>query len=353
MRRHSFLILLSFLLSNAPTVSAGAQEKFDSATYLHSAIEVIKAHALNSSLVDWVSVEREAINREKNAADVIDTFDTVNWLLVQLGDHHSFPQFGSDRVVIYKTRYGTTPWPTPVEPKIVSTFGNRDAPSWSLIYRGRKKPLLNLIVPMRRTADQATLDGYARTLFDGIIRNGPKACGYIVDLRGNTGGNEWPMIVGLSPLLGEGNLSGTWSPRDGQLWFRHSKGGIYYKPEGEIYRFSGWRDIRSYLKAPVAVLIDDSTASSGIGTAISFKGRKNTRFFGIKTGRTSTSNAGFELSDGTNLVITTSVMTDRYGRRYKDGVSPHVVVDPTGATRTKPDKTLGAAKAWLSSRVPC
>jgi len=48
--------------------------------------------------------------------------------------------------------------------------------------------------------------------------------GWIVDLRGNVGGNMWPMLAGIGPVLGEGDDLGefftldshsTWKYRDG------------------------------------------------------------------------------------------------------------------------------------------
>ena len=38
------------------------------------------------------------------------------------------------------------------------------------------------------------------------IRQADRAelAGWIVDLRGNTGGNMWPMLAGFGPVLGEG-----------------------------------------------------------------------------------------------------------------------------------------------------
>jgi C-terminal processing protease CtpA/Prc len=44
--------------------------------------------------------------------------------------------------------------------------------------------------------------------------------GWIVDLRGNTGGNMWPMLAGVGPILGEG-LAGHFIEPNGveEPWF--------------------------------------------------------------------------------------------------------------------------------------
>jgi C-terminal processing protease CtpA/Prc len=40
--------------------------------------------------------------------------------------------------------------------------------------------------------------------------------GWIVDLRGNSGGNMWPMVAGIGPILGEGIIGHFVNSRD--LW---------------------------------------------------------------------------------------------------------------------------------------
>ena len=53
-------------------------------------------------------------------------------------------------------------------------------------------------------------------------------CGWAVDLRQNTGGNLWPMLAGLGPLLGEGELAASVYP-DGRrvaVWYRDGQAGF-------------------------------------------------------------------------------------------------------------------------------
>ena len=55
---------------------------------------------------------------------------------------------------------------------------------------------------------------YASTLREALLsydRQG--VCGWIVDLRGNGGGNMWPMLKGLDPLLGEGPFGSFRDPK--------------------------------------------------------------------------------------------------------------------------------------------
>ncbi len=59
----------------------------------------------------------------------------------------------------------------------------------------------------------AGADAYADRLFGQVAAGAGYACGYVVDLRGNTGGNNWPMLIGLSGLLGDGRPRACSAPR--------------------------------------------------------------------------------------------------------------------------------------------
>lgn len=162
--------------------------------------------------------------------------------------------------------------------------------------------------------------------------------GWIVDLRGNTGGNMWPMVAGLGPLLGEGVLgyfleptgvAMAWGYEDGQSWLED----VTIQSVQAPYE----------LEVPepkVAVLIDNLVVSSGEAVAIAFKKRPNTRFFGMATCGLSTANRSFRMSDGAILNLTTSFMADRTQDVYGDQVEPdEVVLDP--------DLTVERAVEWL------
>jgi C-terminal processing protease CtpA/Prc len=102
------------------------------------------------------------------------------------------------------------------------------------------------------------------------------------------------------------------------------------------------------------VLYDGGTASSGEATAISFRGRANTRSFGSPTGGRSTANSTFTLSDGVRLLLTTATMVDRAGTRYGSKVVPDEPI--TATTPFSPgaiDEVVTAATRWLAQQPMC
>jgi C-terminal processing protease CtpA/Prc len=103
------------------------------------------------------------------------------------------------------------------------------------------------------------------------------ACRYIVDLRGNDGGNMWPMLNGVVSLLGAPPF-GFFEPGSdpGEVWT--IKHGEVQSVDTDIRRVPAYSQERS--DPPVAVLVDRETSSSGEFTAMAFEGRGGTRIFG-------------------------------------------------------------------------
>ncbi len=179
------------------------------------------------------------------------------------------------------------------------------------------------------TPEQAT--AYARQIQDAIAAaDRDDLLGWIVDLRSNGGGNMWPMIAGLGPILGDGPLgyfigpTGTetlWEYRDGVS----RSGGTAITTVSAPY-------VLKRQRPRVAVLSDVGIASSGEATLIAFRQRADTRSFGQPTCGLSTANSTFPLSDGATFTITTSVMADRAKTRFGDSIPPdEIISDSTQA----------------------
>jgi carboxyl-terminal processing protease len=182
-----------------------------------------------------------------------------------------------------------------------------------------------------------------------------KPAGWIIDLRGNSGGNVWPMLAGIGAVLGEGDLGSFVSP-DGDHTVSFYKAGKVGErsPDGK-------EDIDAEIKpAPskltelpwVAVLFDRGTASSGEAVAISFAGRTRERSFGEHTAGFSTSNGMHQFSDGSALFLCDAIEADRTGKLYPDGLDPD---EKLPAPETRPaeekDAVLVAAEEWLSKQT--
>lgn len=191
---------------------------------------------------------------------------------------------------------------------------------------------------------------YARHLQD-IIRKLDSASptGWIIDIRQNSGGNMYPMIAGLGPLLGNTTI--------GYVVDAHSKDPWWYKDgsAGEGSHVSASVQpayVAKTARAPIAVLISDGTMSSGEVVAIAFSGMANARFFGEKTNGLTTANEIFPLPDGADLVLADADETDRNGRAFPDGISPdEPVTSDWRQIGNAADPVIARAIAWIANQA--
>ena len=104
--------------------------------------------------------------------------------------------------------------------------------------------------------------------------------------------------------------------------------------------------------APVAVLVDSSTASSAEAITIAFHGRPDTRFFGTRTAGKSTAVQPFKLDDGAELYLTTAIDADRTGKQFPDGFTPDQVFPSTTVMPPESnDPVVQAAQTWLVASI--
>ena len=187
--------------------------------------------------------------------------------------------------------------------------------------------------------DIAASTAYARDLHAAIARvQARHPRGWIVDLRGDGGGDMWSMLAGLSAMV-DGPRVGAFVSRDGtEAWFVSDgqSGTSRYPIEASI----GPRDPLA-ISSPVAVLIGPGTASSGEATAIAFEARPRTRFFGRPTlGLSNSAIVQHTLSDGTMFGIAESLYADRTGRVREGALVPDTAI-------ADGDDAVGVAAAWL------
>ncbi|MBI3420119.1 MAG: S41 family peptidase [Proteobacteria bacterium] len=178
----------------------------------------------------------------------------------------------------------------------------------------------------------------------------PDILGWIVDLRGNKGGNMWPMLAGLGPLLGDERVGAFQTRGKPDIFWAYKDGGAYadcvrevQAPEETHHRLRGNQPF-------VAVLIGDQTCSAGEAVAVAFRDRPDTRFFGAATRGVSTSNSQYEMSDGARLVVTTSVFADRLGQAYPKGISPDEVVEGAEDVPLERNPVVQSAMEWLAGK---
>jgi hypothetical protein len=301
----------------SPAMSMGVEAR----QVLEAAIDIVKSHALKRPEIPWADVEIEARTLAGGAVETSDAYPAIRYLVARLGDPHSFVLPPAENA----GRSAGENNPDPEVRSLDDRCGYLNMPG----YFGTEPRAMR-----RYTKHLHRLIGHA---VPGT------ACGWVLDLRQNQGGNIWPMLAALKPFLGAQNVgsfvdpAGTSSP-----WIAGA--GVDVEPAAAPMGLeTAW----------VAVLTGPQTADSGEAVAIAFRGRPHTRSFGAPTAGLSTANETFPLPDKGAIVLTVGVDVDRNGRRYGDSIEPDERVESGREQPAGSDAVLAAAEAWLTRVGGC
>lgn len=174
------------LPSDMPTLSAEAR------AYLDQALDIMQEHALHRNQVDWNRLRGRAHGRASSALTPVEVYPAIMFALQSLADGHSY--FLSPEQV--------------AELESGALNAENPAPSGRLLSNG----LAYLSVPAFAGTVEAGQE-YAIAL-QQVIRelDASRPCGWVVDLTENHGGNMWPMLAGIGPVLGEGQAGAFVAP---------------------------------------------------------------------------------------------------------------------------------------------
>lgn len=184
-----------------------------------------------------------------------------------------------------------------------------------------------IFIPQMSFSDRSyeSLHLATQKMYDEVskIRKSQNIKDWIVDLRLNTGGDASPMILALYDFLGN---NAVWKTIDGDgktLQMVKLSDGIYYSENAKSNYIKPVGTIDE--NAKIAVLIGKSTASSGEIVALTFKGRKNTKFLGNPTVGMTTANAIANLPFSAYATVSIGFDADRFGNYFKN-ITPDIIV---------------------------
>jgi len=354
-RSHFCLLLIPFAPACAPEMSP--------ARYTNEVLDIMQTNALHRDSIAWPRVREQALARARGAKTSFETYPAIAYALTQLNEHHSFLQLPDSLPEERKKAIHLEMWKGLTRPqpdRKASPFspssemeGHLDGWNGKIFAR---VVVPQCIMPHAESGKNAPgLQDFAeklhRIVMDLQVR---KPDGWIIDLRGNGGGNMWPMLAGIGAVLGEGDLGKFVNPDLSQTsWFyRAGKAGTRWGTGQQSISASIDREPFALSPLPpVAVLFDRGTASSGESVAVSFAGRPRERSFGEHTAGFTTANMPFPLSDGAVLYLSTSVVADRTGKVYGDGIDPDMLIpEPDTRPAAGQDAAIRVAEDWLAQQ---
>lgn len=379
--------------------------------YLSNALDWIETHSVKIKTVDWDTVREQALALAPNPQTTADTYLAILFLMEQLGDSATFfipsteeketrdfvgfdafypeavilnifPGGPADRAGlrvgdVIETIKGKPPrkfqgtqfidWYGDITIQMTVRRAGEDQPITVTLEKvssnfqakptGRRLDIDRVSIGYIELPNESGAGELYPTLAQQIIREADRAasCGWIIDLRHNTGGDIWSYIAAIGPILGEGKVGGfvyldgmqeLWEYQDGKVFWGENERDESLV-EGSIYE----------LKHPmpsVALLISRATLAAGELAVVSFQGRPKVRTFGESTGGSPFLVFHTGLSDGSFLGVSGAFSMDRTGRVYDGPIAPDefVPIDWTlfGSDR---EPVILAARDWLLSQPDC
>ena len=306
--------------------------------YLDSSFSIIEKNALNRSKIDWPALRKYVYEKADHAKTYEDILPLYPYIFEQLDDHHG-------RLIFKNKSYywkGNDPF---VKNKVISDAVQKYTEPRSEIIN---KNIGYILIPGNNDFQSKHIDSITTLIKKAIAKVSSKNIkGWIIDLRTNTGGNMYPMIAGLSKLIGEGKAgsfvsfdsqpTGQWSIRNSSLYFGTTK---VTEIADQGYAVPA--------HIPLVVLTGNYTASSGEMTAISTIGRKRSVIIGEPSGGYTTVNNGFPLNSYSGLNLAVEFAADRNNHVYPKKVTPDILV--TGGDNFEDlsqDRKIQQAILWL------
>lgn len=302
-----FLFILSLLSCNEnDAIESQLSISPTAKNFLNEVLDIMEANSINKYNIDWPEFRTKVLEKVIGAGTIQGIYPGIREALVLLGDNHSIyikPDGSSIFVRNLQCDYQNI-----VIPSLPENVGYVKVNSFT------------------GSSNSDTAISFAREI-QNKIRNEDHSdiIGWIVDLRNNGGGNMWPMIAGIGPILGEGIAGYFIDPDNNQTSWGFLNGSSVVNGSIVTQLSNSYELLVSNPK--VAVLLNIGIASSGEVMAISFIGRENTKSFGSSTCGLSTSNRSFTLSDNSRLILTTDYLADRNKNLYGIPVNPDLVVN--------------------------
>lgn len=245
--------------------------------YVRKAVKIMDKQGLFAEGESWVAMKDSVSSLKPKTME--EAYDIVKVALKMAGGKHSF-LYPADRV----KEDAVSEWEVPT----ISIDGNRIATIKLPKFGGNHNEGVK----------------YANAVLDAVPDD---IKGVIIDLRGNTGGNMYPMIASVHRFIADGDNMLRFRTRKRTSWMLLS------------YVCSGAGiSMKSHINCPVAILTDNMTASSGEATLLCFRGLSNCRTFGSPTAGYASSNMPYPMPDGSSLVLTTGCDVARTNEVFCD-----------------------------------
>lgn len=340
--------ILALIFIIGLTIKLNAQNALTSKdsinVFYDNLFQILKSDYLHKSDINWTKVELETKNSLTQYSDFKSSLAQTTILFDKIKGTHC-QLFYNDTVITATVKQ-------PTENDFSEQWIKKYVTNPSFEVKVIDKKYGYILVPSLNFEDisSESIHRIAQPMYDQIadVKTKNKLKGWIIDLRFNTGGNCYPMLMALYDLLGDNVVFGGVDVNKKLI----NKIKLYkgkYIDNDEVVSYitpSGKRNDKS----KVVIITGIMTASSGEITAMSFKGRKNTLFIGEPTYGFTTGNDKRDLPFGAYMAITVSYDCDRNGKFY-DKIMPDILLSKQdNFDNLLLDKNIMEAIKWVNKK---
>lgn len=309
MFRYILAIVCFFVLTE---FSAAQKFKNDSIKlFLDKSIALIESNSLNTENI--ASIKSVLYERSRNLTKIDEVAPLFDEVFKDLNDYHGSLKYkgktyGWNKTSSYFNPYLKTKLKT--ETKVISQLINNN--------------YAYIRIPGNNDFGFKKVDSIANDIVSKInLIDSKNIKGWIVDLRVNTGGNMYPIMLALKEFIGndvifggfrnaQNKSTGNWEIRDNNLLIDET-----------LLKRKSSLDYPKKALIPIVILISGYTASAGEMTAISFIGRSNVHLVGEPTANYTTAVQGFEIGKSASINLSTDYVIDRNHKIYRSSITPN------------------------------
>ncbi len=297
---------------------------------LEEVFQLMERNYYRRDAVVWDTLQQAARNRLQASINCEAAYEVINWCFSQMKERHSFVM-----PAIKAAEYNNDTSFMRFIPDLSNLVGEirTERGGDSIAY---------LTLPWINTSDETVCSIMADSLQQVIaeLDNGHIKT-WVIDLRQNTGGNCWPMLAGIGPLLGEG-VCGYFVRNHEKVPFSYSNGTAFQGKHPRCTLNKPAYTLRS-IPQKIIVLTGPRTSSSGEIIALAFKGKAEVQLIGEPTAGLTTANATYNLSNNAMLVLSVCQEADRNGTICEGRIRPDIWIDrklPQSLAELLSDKDL-------------
>lgn len=293
-------LLFAFILLSIFSCKSDSSEK-KLAGYVEMAFDSIEFRSIKKNSFNFDSLKNIVLNEISDTTSIEDVYLALEKVTHSI-DRHSYVIFKEDyKNMINGTNPDVTNKPYPFSGKILED----------------KYGFISLegFMGMDSVASKNYADSLQSLVFK-LYEENPK--GWIIDLRYNTGGWIYPMLVGLGPILGKGVKAYKMDSDSIVEEF------FYWKNEAEHMTLID--DLKFLDKnLPTAIIIGEETGSAGELLTLCFRGNPLTTIIGQNSYGVSTGVTPVIMPDSFVIAVANNLMTDRNKMGNGEAIRPQFV----------------------------